>query len=85
MKIVINGCYGGFGLSQDASAKLGLGQYDGVPRDSPELVALVESMGTLVNGPYADLRVIEIPDGVEWEIEEYDGIEWVAETHRTWR
>jgi hypothetical protein len=29
--------------------------------------------------------VVEIPDGVEWEIAEYDGLEWVAEKHRTWR
>jgi hypothetical protein len=28
--------------------------------------------------------VIEIPDDVEWEVEEYDGLEWVAEKHRTW-
>ena len=30
------------------------------------------------------LKVVEIPDGIEWQIEEYDGKEWVAETHRTW-
>lgn len=26
----------------------------------------------------------EVPDDVQWQIEEYDGREWVAETHRTW-
>lgn len=26
----------------------------------------------------------DIPDDVEWEIEEYDGLEWVSEKHRTW-
>jgi len=31
------------------------------------------------------LRIIEIPDGVEWQIEEYDGDEWIAEKHRTWK
>jgi hypothetical protein len=30
------------------------------------------------------LKVVEIPDGVKWQIEEYDGSEWVAEKHRTW-
>jgi len=30
------------------------------------------------------LKIVDIPDGVEWEIEEYDGMEWVAEKHRTW-
>jgi hypothetical protein len=32
----------------------------------------------------AELKVVESPDDVEWEIEEYDGIEWIAEVHRTW-
>jgi hypothetical protein len=31
------------------------------------------------------LRIVEIPDGVEWHISEYDGIEHIAENHRTWR
>ena len=30
------------------------------------------------------LKVVEIPDGVDWEIEEYDGEEWVSEKHRVW-
>jgi hypothetical protein len=25
-----------------------------------------------------------VPDGVDWELSEYDGIEHVAEAHRTW-
>ena len=32
----------------------------------------------------SDLKVVEIPDDVEWEIEEYDGNEWVSEVHRCW-
>ena len=35
-------------------------------------------------GCYARLEIIEIPDKVEWEIDEYDGLEWVAEKHRRW-
>jgi len=38
-----------------------------------------------VDGTYSDLKVVEIPDGVNWYIEEYDGLEHVAERHRTWR
>lgn len=54
-------------------------------RADPLLVAVVEELGSdQASGCYAKLRVIEIPDGVEWEIEEYDGMEWVAEKHRTW-
>lgn len=33
---------------------------------------------------HADLKIVEIPPDVDWEINEYDGVEWVAETHRTW-
>jgi len=30
------------------------------------------------------LKVVEIPDDVEWNVQEYDGNEWVAEKHRIW-
>jgi len=35
-------------------------------------------------GEYSELKVVEIPDDVKWQLEEYDGLEWVAEKHRTW-
>ena len=53
-------------------------------RSDPRLVAAVEELGTAADGSLAELRVVELPDGVEWTIEEYDGTEWVAEKHRTW-
>lgn len=53
-------------------------------RNDSDLVAVVEELGEAANGRFAKLRVIEIPDGVEWQIEEYDGLEWIAEKHRTW-
>ena len=56
-----------------------------VPRDDPFLVQAVEEIGELANGHFARLKIVEIPDDVEWYIEEYDGLEWVAERHRTWR
>ena len=36
------------------------------------------------DGDYSELKVVEIPDGVNWYIEEYDGLEHVTERHRTW-
>ena len=42
------------------------------------LVRCVETLGVEANGACADLKVIKIPAGVEWEVEEYDGNEWVA-------
>ena len=53
-------------------------------RDDPDLVAVVEEIGNQANGRHAELKVVEIPDDVNWYIEEYDGAEWVAERHRTW-
>lgn len=136
-KIVINGCYGGFGLSYKAvmryaelkgiklyayvnqriNGKLDFDKYveykigdkayiiyytnkkikskdeltDGVyfsyrdiDRDDKVLVKVVKELGKEASGGCAELKVAEIPDGVEWTIEEYDGIEWVAEKHRIW-
>lgn len=54
-------------------------------RAHPLLVACVEALGSkMASGSCAELRVVEIPDGVEWEIDEHDGLERVAEVHRTW-
>lgn len=55
-----------------------------IPRNDPLLVEVVEEMGEEANGGCAELLVVEVPEDIEWEIEEYDGIEWVAEKHRTW-
>jgi hypothetical protein len=48
------------------------------------LVQVVEELGKEANGNYAKLEIIEIPDDVDWEIDEYDGMEHIAEKHRTW-
>jgi len=144
MKIVINECYGGFGLSKEAcqryfdlkgqqvwievdkkfsaldmftvwlvspekrlEIKEGEAYYkmsrdertdynwkysqqiwyqgDNLTRNDPILVQVVEEMGDKAWGRYAKLAIVEIPDDVQWIIEENDGIEWVAEKHRTWR
>lgn len=143
MKLVINQCYGGFGLSPEATLKLWErgGPVDAIPakdyfggapdkqyglndslakwreylakgpegrtpmflhvfspdeslvlhanrddadRANPILVALVEEMGPAANGSCACLSVVEIPDGTDYEVAEYDGLEHVAEKHRTW-
>lgn len=54
-------------------------------RTHPLVVQVVEELGEKADGPHAELKVVEIPDDVEWEIDEYDGIEHIAETHRTWQ
>lgn len=120
MKVVINKCFGGFGISDQAFelllSKKGI-EYErvqGAPvlgydtwnyydkgfagdpnhqiydfqfedkRDDPELIAVIEELGEKAYGWAADLKIVEIPDDVEWYVEEYDGREWIAEKHRTW-
>jgi len=58
--------------------------YRDIPRDDPDLIRVVEELGVEANGGFAELLIVEIPDDVEWEIEEYDGSEWVSEKHRRW-
>lgn len=55
-----------------------------IPRNDIDLVEVVESLKSDASGRYSDLRVVEIPDGIEWEIDEYDGLETVEEKHRNW-
>jgi hypothetical protein len=91
--IVINTVHGGFGLSEQAiemfKKRAGVTDpnwYDrDLARDDPVLVTIVRELGESANGKYADLKIVEVPYGVEWTIEEYDGVEWVAEKHRKWQ
>jgi len=57
---------------------------DNIKRDDPALVKTVEDLGEKANDRFAELKIIEIPDDVEWEITEYDGLEQVEEKHRVW-
>lgn len=115
MKIVINTCFGGFGVSPEAVRwlyendlsllqerapeprvsfldeasidgriwRLG-NQSENVVRSNPALVECVEVLKEKSWGSYAQLKVVEIPDGVKWHIAEYDGKERVAQDHETW-
>ena len=53
-------------------------------RTHPLLIECVDTLGEKANGPCAELKIIEIPDGIDWEVEEYDGLEHVAEKHQVW-
>ena len=56
-------------------------------RSDPYLVQVVETLGEKSShGKNCKLKVVEIPDGIKWYIDnrEQGGGEWVAERHRTW-
>lgn len=91
MKVVINLCFGGFGLSRAARLRYAAisgrelpEDEDEIERTDPALVQTVEELGSAANAAFARLTIVDVPDGVDWEIETTDGLEVVAERHRTW-
>ncbi|MGD9157181.1 MAG: hypothetical protein PVG39_02120 [Desulfobacteraceae bacterium] len=101
MKIAVNKCFGGFGLSKAVFDELGF-KWDGYGyldnesfgiesgnyleyRKDPRLIAAIEKIGEeKASGDLAEVRIVDVPDDVEWEIDEYDGIETIHEVHRSW-
>jgi len=53
-------------------------------RTSETLIKVIEELGEKANGRFAELSIVEIPCGVDFEIDEYDGIETIHEKHRSW-
>ena len=101
MEIIINRCFGGFGLSEVVYKELGIewsgyGYLDnedmGIKsenfhqyRADERLISAVKKIGLIESqGFCSKLEIVDIPDGVEWEIDDYDGMETVHEKHRSW-
>jgi hypothetical protein len=55
-----------------------------IPRDDQKLVQVVEELGSEANGHCAELKIVQIPNDVHWQIENANGVEHVSEVHRTW-
>ena len=82
MKVVVNKCYGGFGLSEQARKMLNADikkvweLEEAKNRNNPELVNVVETLGDKVNTRSSELVVVEIPEtATDWDIYENDGFE----------
>jgi hypothetical protein len=83
-KVVINTCFGGFGLSEAAEARYneiaverGMDEIESVydlSRHCPILVQVVEELGSDANGYCAELYIVQIP-GDRYKVREYDGAE----------
>jgi len=99
MKIVINDCTGGFSLSKEVYDELGI-PWDNygfcfdtfiekgfkIDRSDPRLIAAIEKIGCdKASGERAKLKILEIPDDIEYYIEDTGwGEEIIHEKHRTW-
>lgn len=107
MKVVINRCFGGVGLSDECCEALSgtrkeftsvlyfynlpesidpKGDFDHIAlRTNPKLIELMETKGSKwCSGRFAELKIVEIPDNVDWVITEYDGLEQIEEAHQVW-
>jgi len=82
-KIVYNACFGGFGLSDKAVERYRelTGQVAdrwNINRADPALVQVVEELDDEANTRFSDLRIVDIPAGTKYRIDEYDGNESVC-------
>lgn len=78
MKIVINNCFGSFGISDECTKVLGDIVKSSNLRTNSYFISLVEHDSEWASDQYAELTVVDIPDDVtDWEIENYDGMETV--------
>ena len=99
MEVVLNKCIGGFGVSESVMDDLGLDCIDlldnedlGIKsrnqeayRSDQRLIASIKKIGLeKSSSDYADLVIVDIPDGMEWHITDYDGMETLHENHRSW-
>lgn len=80
MKFVLNKCYGGASLSDDAVKALGRDGYYDFKRQDADLIALIEEKGSeFCSGDCSHLFVVTVPEeATDWEIEDYDGIETIV-------
>ena len=83
MKLVINTCYGGFGLSKEAKEYCG---YNGIisfdfdeVRTNPKLIEFIQNEGwEAASGQYGHLTIVTIPKGTKYYIDDYDGYESIV-------
>lgn len=98
MEVVINKCYGGFGISKALAKELKIkstyidndtfkiksDNYNAY-RTNKKLIAAIKKVGLAkANGEFSDLSIVEIPDDIDFYIDDYDGMESIHEKHKSW-
>ena len=78
MKMIINDCYGGFGVRQEVLDELELNDFSEEElRTAARLIEEIEN-GKDISDDCAELKVVEIPDeSTDYYLDEYDGLESV--------
>lgn len=78
---------GGLNLTKESDklySQISLWSRD-IERTDLNLIKVIESLGSeKASGRFAKLKIVEIPDGVDYQIDEYDGLETIHEKHREW-
>lgn len=91
-KIAYNGALGVFDLSDQAIEMLKklnvkeeyLNRYSNIKRDNIFLIKVIEELSELSSRNPGDIKIIEIPDDVNWAIIEFDGSEFIVDKDRVW-
>lgn len=53
-------------------------------RTDPTLIEVIEELGDKASGPCGELRIVEIPDDLDYVIDEYDGYERLHQRVQEW-
>lgn len=101
MKVAINKCFGGFGISKqcyDLMVEMGYVLKEPFPnmpedqapfwaakdRSNPIMIKAIETLGKKAWTRYSEIKIVEIPDGAEYEIDDYDGMETLRQPSQVW-
>ena len=77
MKLIINTCYGGFGINNKWEAENCEKDCNGDCRECAKLIRAIKGKEN-VNDDFSELAVVEFPDeATDYELLEYGGIESV--------
>ncbi len=53
-------------------------------RIDKDFIKVVKKLKKKVNTSVSDIKIIKIPDGIDWEIDNYGGVESIHKEHRSW-
>lgn len=53
-------------------------------REDPVLIEVIEELGNEASGSFGDLVIVEIPDDLDYVIDDYDGIETLHQRVQEW-